>query len=161
MKKSLFIITVTLITAIGFNLGCSSSTSFNHFEVDNANVLFFMPSGQTENPFAFLYLFSPESDDPCIINHLGYTENRRGNTFTVQLTGEVIPFDLCAPRPGPWPAQSLSLRLTNLENDSYTIRIRNGNINNMISITRVGSNNFYTVNSYNFVNITWGEVASH
>jgi len=161
MKKSIFIIAFTLITAFGVNLGCSSSTSFNNSEVDNANVLFFMPSGQTENPFAFLHLFSPESDDACIINHLDYTENRVGNTITVQLTGEQIPFDLCAPRPGPWPAQSLSLRLTNLENDRYTIRIRNGNLNNIISIIRVGSNNIYTVNSYNFVNITWGEVASH
>lgn len=161
MEKSIVIIGLTLITSFSINLGCSSSSSSNNSEVDNAFVLFHMPSGQSENPFAFLHLISLENDDICIINLLGYTQNRRGNIINVQLSGEQIPFDLCAPRPEPWPVESYSLRLSNLENDRYTIRIRNGNIDNMIGIIRVEPSNFYAVNSYNFVNIKWAEIASH
>lgn len=74
----------------------------------------------------------------------------------MKLTGENALYDLCSPRPFPLPNEFFSgMFLDNLENNRYSINIRNGTKNNIINIIRVDRSRLYYVESYNFQKIEW------
>jgi hypothetical protein len=158
MKKTSFTNTLLLFLIIGLIIGgCSSTTAPNYTELDSlVSVEFRMSNTHTENPRALLLITTSDNVDNCLVELVGYTFTDHGTTKTIQLTGETALYDLCSPRPFPLPNEFFSgLFLDNLENNRYTINIRNGNKNNIINIIKVDRSRLYYVETYNFQNIEW------